>query len=63
MGVGIGIGFMAVLTLIADGYRVSEQGVTTFAEDLIGWGGLLLGALLTVVGPFIGHKSVPQKRE
>ena len=56
LGIGIGIGLMAVLTLIADGYRVSEQGVTTLAEDLIGWGGLLLGCLLVVGGPFIGHK-------
>lgn len=63
MGVGIGIGLMAVLTLIADGYRVSEQGVTTLAEDLTGWAGLLLGVLLTVVGPFIGRKSVPRKLE
>ena len=60
MGIGIGVGLMAVLTLIVDGYRVAEVGVTTPGEDLIGWGGLLLGALLTVVGPFIGHKPQNQ---
>lgn len=57
MGVGISIGLMAVLTLTADGYRVSEQGVTTLRLGPDRFGGLLVGSILTAGGPLTGRSD------
>jgi hypothetical protein len=54
LGFGIGIGFMAALDLIGTGYRVDEQGTapTTF-DGVFGWGGLLAGSILMLVGAIV----------
>lgn len=53
---------MAALDLIGTGYRVDEQGTVSTTFDLVfGWGGLLVGSLLFMVGAlaatFIGSRD------
>lgn len=71
VGLGIGLGFEAVMWLINAGYRVDEEGTSPRTSELVlAWGGLAAGVFLLVIG-LIGlalaaasdHQSTPHEGE
>lgn len=61
LGIGVATLVLATVWLAHTGIRVDQQGTTTTAfEDVALWGGLAVGAALTVVGGMlIRRRSVP----